>query len=277
MAGFSAPPTHDEVRDEAAARVDAIAAYRALFEAHFPSVADGGPVTYPMIAAAIAEFEFSLTLANAPIDRFARGQRSAMTTAEKRGALLFFGKAGCVSCHAVSGGSNEMFSDFQQHNIGIPQIVPFDDPAFSNVVFDGPDANEDFGLAQVTGDPADRYMFRTSPLRNIAVQPTFFHNGAYTDLEAAIRHHLDVYTWATAFTTDHLDADLQNPMGPLAPVLAGLDPLLQEPIELTEEEIGWLVAFVGDGLLDPRARPRHLKRLIPRSLPSGRAVHDFQI
>ena len=33
------------------------------------------PITFDMFAAAIAEFEFSLTFANAPIDRFARGER----------------------------------------------------------------------------------------------------------------------------------------------------------------------------------------------------------
>jgi cytochrome c peroxidase len=30
---------------------------------------------------------------------------------------------------------------------------------------------------------------RTSPLRNVAVQPTFMHNGAFTGLEDAMRHH----------------------------------------------------------------------------------------
>ena len=47
------------------------------------------------------------------------------------------------------------------------------------IVFDGPDGNEDFGLEQVTSDPAHRYQFRTSPLRNVALQPAFFHNGAF--------------------------------------------------------------------------------------------------
>ena len=45
---------------------------------------------------------------------------------------------------------------------------------------------------RAAGDPADRYMFRTSPLRNAALQPAYFHNGAFTKLEDAIRHHLDV-------------------------------------------------------------------------------------
>jgi hypothetical protein len=61
---------------------------------------------------------------NAPIDRFARGENTAMSSAQKRGALVFFGKANCVQCHAVAGGSNEVFSDFQMHVAGIPQIAP---------------------------------------------------------------------------------------------------------------------------------------------------------
>jgi cytochrome c peroxidase len=44
----------------------------------------------------MAKFEFTLIFANAPLDRFARGQRHALTESQKRGALIFFGKAGCV-------------------------------------------------------------------------------------------------------------------------------------------------------------------------------------
>src|SRR5262249_38476618 len=147
----------------------------------FPEVAGGGPITYEHFSRAIAEFEFSLVFTDAPIDRFARGHEQAMTTDQKRGALLFFGKAGCVTCHAVSGHSNEMFSDFSQHVIGVPQVVP----RAGNVTFDGPGADEDFGLEQITGDPADRYKFRTSPIRNAVVQSTFFHDGAFTTLAGA--------------------------------------------------------------------------------------------
>ncbi|WP_437673488.1 cytochrome-c peroxidase [Sorangium sp. So ce131] len=276
MTGYEGPPSHDLVREEVAERVNGAEEYRRRFGKSFRQVKRGGDVTYEMIAAAIAEFEMSLTLADAPIDRFARGKRNAMTEEQKRGALLFFGEARCVRCHAVSGESNEMFSDFKQHAIGVPQIAPTDDPALSNVVFDGPGANEDFGLEQVTGNPADRYKFRTSPLRNVALQPTFFHNGSFTSLEGAIRHHLDVVASATEYTTDHLAPDLQGETGPLAPVLAAVDPILAAPIELTECEIGWLVAFVGEALLDPRANAKDLARLIPDELPSGREIHDFE-
>jgi hypothetical protein len=44
-----------------------------------------------------------------------------------------------------------MFSDFQMHNIGVPQIAPFFGVGKGDVIFDGPNEDEDFGLEQVTG------------------------------------------------------------------------------------------------------------------------------
>src|SRR3954454_8215652 len=115
---------NEPIRQAILERLNGIEAYRKLFGASFPSVAAGGRIEAVMFAQAIAEFEFTLVFANAPIDRFARGESDALTVREKRGALLFFGKAGCVSCHAVSGPANEMFSDFRMHVAGVPQIAP---------------------------------------------------------------------------------------------------------------------------------------------------------
>jgi cytochrome c peroxidase len=276
MAGFGAdvPATNDGVRAAVVARLNRSAEYRALFGRVFPEVNTGAPVTYEMLARALAEFEFTLVFADAPLDRFARGRRGAMTEDEKRGALLFFGAAGCVGCHAVSGESNEMFSDFRQHVVGVPQLAP----ASTNVTFDGPGADEDFGLEQVTGSAADRYAFRTSPLRNVALQPAFFHNGAFTRLEDALRFHLDAAAGAAAYDPARagVDADLRGPTGPTAPVLERLDPLLRTPVALSDEEFRQLLAFVRDGLRDPRATPGRLRKLIPERLPSGRPLHDFQ-
>jgi len=264
-AGFHFPGGNDDLRGEVLRRLNANRNYRRLFAHAFPHVEAGAPIIFDDVGRAIAEFEFTQIYANAPIDRYARGERNAMTASQKRGAALFFGRAGCVTCHAVSGTSNEMFSDFRQHVAGVPQIAP----SFSNMVFDGPGANEDFGLEQVTGNPADRYAFRTSPLRNVALQPAFMHNGAFVWLEDAIRYHLDATRGAGSFSTARLPADLRGPTGPLQPVLARLDPLLRQPVTLTDVEFEALVAFVRDGLLDPDARPQRLRRLIPEKLPSG--------
>ena len=274
VAGFDFPGDNFAIRAEVLNRLNAIPEYRKLFGKIFPEVKGGAPITFDMFGAVTAEFEFSLVFANAPIDRFARGQKNAMTESQKMGALLFFGRAGCVECHKVSGPSNEMFSDFSQHVIGVPQIVP----DVGNVPFDGPGQNEDFGLEQVTGNPNDRYLFRTSPLRNAALQPTFFHNGAFTRIEDAIRHHLDVKASVGSYNpaSASVAPDLRGPVGPMSPVLERLDPLLLNPIQLSDDEFASLVDFVKNALLDDRARPENLKKLVPRSVPSGRPVLTFE-
>lgn len=280
MAGFSpaVPGTHDGIRDVIVARLNANDEYRRLFRKSFPEMRSGTQISYEMLAMAIAEFELTLVFADAPIDKFARGherdQENAMTDDEKRGALLFFGSANCVSCHAVSGQSNEMFSDFRQHVAGIPQVAP----SVGNVVFDGPGFNEDFGLEQVTGNPSDRYAFRTSPLRNLALQQAFFHNGAFTGLEDAVRYHLDALGSAPSYdpTRAGLAADLRGPRGPIDPVLDRIDPALAIPVVLSSRQFRQLVAFLRSGLLDPKANEHDLRKLIPARVPSRNPVHTFQ-
>ena len=276
MTGFhsSVPGTNDGIRAAVVERLNANGEYRKLFGKNFREVKSGAPITYEMLARAIAEFEFTLVFADAPIDKFARGQKNAMSEDEKRGALIFFGSGNCGSCHSVSGQSNEMFSDFRQHVAGIPQIAP----AVGNVTFDGPGANEDFGLEQVTGNPNDRYAFRTSPLRNLALQPAFFHNGCFTKLEDAVRYHLDAIGSAPGYdpVAAGVDADLQGPQGPIAPVLARIDPALATPVTLSTDEFRQLIAFLRTGLLDPKANAHDLRKLIPARVPSGRPIHVFQ-
>jgi cytochrome c peroxidase len=283
LGGVVPPPDasgfrNEPIRQAVLARLNSTQAYRLLFGDVFPEVAAGAPIDFTMFGRAIAEFEFTLVLADAPIDRFARGDRRAMTTRQKEGALLFFGRVRCTDCHAVGGRSNEMFSDFQMHVLAVPQVAPRFGVGLGNVTFDGPGKDEDFGLEQITGDPADRYKFRTSPLRNAALQPAFFHNGAFTRLEDAIRHHLDVSASARGYDPVRagVDRDLTHRLGPIQPALDRVDPLLARPIRLDERELEALVAFVGKGLLDQRAIPRHLCDLVPRSVPSGFPTMRFE-
>ena len=269
---------NDPIRAVVLQRLNGMPAYRQLFGAIFPSVASGGAIDFSMFARAIAEFEFTLIFADAPVDRFARGDAHAMSEQQKRGALVFFGKGRCSECHSVAGDSNEMFSDFKMHVIGVPQIAPQFGIGKGNVEFDGPGRDENFGLEQVTGDPADRYKFRSSPLRNAVLQRAFFHNGAMTRIDDAIRHHLDVFESARNYDPKkaHVDDDLQVRMGPIEPVLARLDPLLRAPIRLSGGEFEALVAFVRDALLDERATRPYLCPLIPASVPSGYPLMVFE-
>jgi len=282
--GDPVPPPDDSgyrnepIRQTALQHLNASYPYRDLFAKSYPEVGQGMPIDFSMVARALAEFQFTLVFANAPIDQYARGQQDAMTDSEKRGALMFFGKAACVSCHAVAGQSNEMFSDFTNRRIGVPQLAPPFGMESDNVVFDGPNQDEDYGAEQISGDDTDRYAFRTSPLRNVGLQPAFFHDGAFRRLDDAIYHHLDVIQSAKLYdpAAAGVAPDLARRLGPIAPLLENLDPLIASPIDLSPNEFDDLVAFVRNGLLDPRARPENLCKLVPKELPSGMPLQIFE-
>src|SRR5262245_58710796 len=97
-------------------------------------------------------------------------------------------------------------------------------------------------------------------------------------LEYAIRHHLDVFTSARNYNpaAAGVAPDLRGSLGPIEPVLARIDPLVARPTHLTNDEFNWLVDFVRNGLLDDGADARHLRRLIPKRLPSGLPGFTFE-
>jgi cytochrome c peroxidase len=275
---------NEPIRDVLAGRLNANESYRRQFRAAFPGLGPNDPITFAMFGQAVAEFEFVLTFMNAPIDRFARGENAAMSDAQKRGAILFFGKATCVQCHAVAGRSNEVFSDFKMHVAGIPQITPKFGAGLGDVPFRNArgqfseDGNQDFGLFDITEENEDIYKFRTSPLRNLAVQPAFFHNGAFTSLSEGLRHHMDAIELGPQYDPVRagVAADLTHNTGPINPVLQRLDPdLLKIPV-LSDQEFSDLLAFLRDGLLDPRAHPEFLRRFIPASVPSQLPLQVFE-
>ena len=266
---------NDPIRAEALRILNDTPGYIQAFGRAFHEVKKGAPITLDMFAQAIAEFEFTLVFADAPIDQFARGRTDAMSDAEKRGALVFFGEGKCITCHATSGRSNEMFSDFENHVAGIPQLAPPFGEFTSNMIYDGPAENEDFGAMQISGDQADKYKFRTAPLRNVALAPAFFHNGAFARLEDAIRFHVrpeQSYNPAAA----GIDADLVVQMGPrVNPAL--LHPLLKNRgIQLSESQLRDVTQFVKTGLLDRRATKQNLCSLIPRAVPSKLPLLTFE-
>ncbi len=284
--GIAVPPPdsngyrNDAIREVVLERINDVPQYRKLFGEIFNKgePMHKGGIQFRMIGQALGEFQISLTFANAPIDRFAKGEINAMTDSQKRGALLFFGDAKCVQCHAVAGRSNEMFSDFENHVLGVPQIAAYFGVGKGNVELDGKNKDEDFGAEEFTEKAEDRYKFRSSPLRNVALQPAFFHNGAFTKLEDAVSHHLNVLQSNRNYdpVSAGVDQDLCLRKGPSNTVLSRLDPLIREPIQLRHQDFQDLVEFVRVGLLDPRALPANLCRTIPKHVPSGIPVMKFE-
>jgi len=69
MAGFDVQGDNDAIRSVIEQRVDGIAEYRASFAEVYPAIAAGAPIEYRHIAEALAEFQFTLVRANAPVDQ----------------------------------------------------------------------------------------------------------------------------------------------------------------------------------------------------------------
>lgn len=278
------------IRHEVLRQMNLMAGYRSLFAALYPEVEKGNAIEFWMIGQALAEFQIQETYAKAPIDKFAAGDDHALSAKAMRGAVTFFGKAQCVSCHSVKGPSNEMFSDFKMHNAGIPQIAPqfgkVNGKTTGNVAFRNLDGsmstNGKLDLGQfefLDKQPETKFKFRTSPLRNVSLQPAFFHNGAFTKLSDAVKYHLDTLNLAKTYdpAAAGLPSDLQKALpDPTDTVLKTLAPQLAKPIKLTETEVADLVTFLAEGLLDPRAKPEALMGKIPTSLPSGAKLPIFK-
>ncbi len=83
--------------------------------------------------------------------------------------------ARCSICH-----NGPALTDNKFHNVAVAQIGPGQG--------DGT-GRDDFGRMRETGNPADRYAFRTPPLRNVELTAPYGHDGAIVDLRAFIDHY----------------------------------------------------------------------------------------
>ena len=111
---------------------------------------------------------------------------------------------------------------------------------------------------QISGDPADKYKFRTSPLRNIALAPAFFHNGAFARLEDAIRFHLDPTQTIQPGRGRHRSRTSRAEWDRASTSRISHPMFRNGGIELSESQIRDVTQFVKTGLLDPRAKKENL-------------------
>ena len=240
-------------------RLLAIQEYQAKFNAAFPGVPTSS-LGFQHAANAIAAFEIeAFTRTNSPFDRFLRGEDRAMTAAEKRGGILFFGRARCSSCHFGPLLGGQSFA-----NIGAPQIGP----GVGNAAPLDLGRGEEFPTV-----PQYKFAFRVQPLRNVELTAPYMHSGAYPSLEAVVRHYNNADSAQRNFDASHLPPAVRaTHHGDPATVKAVLDALdfrLREPLRLTETEQADLVAFL-KSLTDPSAR--NLTSIVPARVPSGLTV-----
>ena len=154
--------------DRAVRTLKSIPEYVAWFQEAFPG--EGDPVTFDNMALAIEVFEATLITPNSPLDRFLKGDASALSEMETHGLETFIGQ-GCTACH-------------NGVNLGGAGYFPFG-------LVERPDEEimpgDDLGRFAVTRQPGDEYVFKSPSLRNITLTAPYFHSGKIWDLSEAVR------------------------------------------------------------------------------------------
>ncbi|WP_204113582.1 cytochrome-c peroxidase [Shimia biformata] len=246
--------------DLLSARIDAIPEYRARFD---QVIGADQPIRFTDIANAIAAFiDVEWRADNSPFDRYLRGEADLPAPA-LRGMELFYGKAGCGTCHA-----GQFQTDHDFHAIAMPQTGPGKAARFESHA-------RDLGRMRVTGDAEDAYRFRTPSLRNIFDTAPYGHTGAYATLEGVIRHHLDPVASLMAYDPAQMvlpaftradDLRIMSDRDEVAAIAAANE---LAPIVLSDDEIAELIAFLA-ALSDPESLSGRMG--LPDAVPSGLPV-----
>ncbi|NOQ35995.1 MAG: c-type cytochrome [Methylococcaceae bacterium] len=155
--------------DDVVARLKAIDGYKHAFHKAFGK----NSISKDNATKAIAAYERTLITPNSPYDKYAKGDKSALTEQQVRGMTKAV-ELGCTSCH--SGAAFNGAGTFQKF------------PVNSNGFFEAKYSfNDDKGLAEVTKKKEDEHLWKVPTLRNIALTAPYFHNGSVKSLDKAVK------------------------------------------------------------------------------------------
>lgn len=244
-------------------RVAAIPAYQAMFAAAYPEIAAGRPIAFTDISNAIAAFvAFEWRSDSSPFDAMLRGGAALLPEAQA-GMALFYGAAGCATCHA-----GKFQTDHRFHAMGEPQLGPGKAERFER-------HSRDLGRMRVTNRDEDSYAFRTPSLRNVTATGPWGHAGAWSDLDAFLRHHADPSVGLSGYdrgqavlpAIDLAKSDwviLDSPDD-----VAAIEAAAYRGRPLGETEVTQLIAFL-EALRDQSSIDGRLG--VPETVPSGLPV-----
>ena len=194
--------------------------YQALWQSVFP----GETVTAERVGLAIAAYERTLLASKAPFQRWLKGESMAMSAAEKRGALVFFGKGKCEVCH-TGPALNQM--DF--YALGMPDM-----PGAKEV--------DILGRGAFIGVEDEEYKFKVPQLYNLIDNPFYGHGGTFRTIREVVEYY------------NNAIPAVELPPGRLVNRFV--------PLELTREEVDDLTLFLTESLHDPDLT-RYQKATLP--------------
>lgn len=210
--------------------------YADLFEAAFPELPADEKITTVTAGLAIAAYERTLLANRSPWQRYLRGSMEIMSDEEKLGALVFFGKAGCVSCHSGPSLASTSF-----HALGMDDLDRCPEPTFGT----NPENVEHLGRGGFTGNQAELYAFKTPQLYNLTDSPFFGHGSSFFSVRDVVE-----------YKNTGVSENDRVPEGALSPNF--------RPLNLTPTEIDNLTLFLERSLHDD-----DLLRYVPQALLTG--------
>lgn len=210
--------------------------YGTLFDAAFPDWGTDERYSRETAGLAIAAYERTILANRSPFQQFLQGKSSAMTNEEKEGAILFFGKAGCVSCH-----NGPALNSMSFHALGMADL----DQSAEEVFEAGPDEPANLGRGGFTKLAADNYKFKTPTLYNLADSPFYGHGSSFTSIEEVVRYKNEAQAENTRVPSSALSSQFQ-------------------PLGLSDDEVAKIAIFLTYSLRDPE-----LSRYEPDFVLSG--------
>lgn len=259
------------------ARLGQIPEYVDMFEAAYPGV-DFEDMHFGYAGNAIAAYEFRAFFSNdSPWDRFVGrldpdtgvlvpGDDDALTFTQLAGAQRFLDsdRGNCTSCHA-----GNAFTDEDFHKTLAPQFGP----GGTTPGGDGPGGLDDFGRMRISGDPDDKYAWRTPPLRNVMLTGPWGRQSHYNDIRDFLKHYRDpadaLLDYDITDSVDEVAMHSQMLENRAAIIAEGVDPLLATIHVDGYFAIEYLVDFL-EALTDDNAAD--FAALTPLSVPSGLPV-----
>jgi len=217
--------------------------YTELFDSSFPEYSGDDRYSNTTAALALSAYIRTIFPNEAPFQKWLNGENFAMSDAEKRGAILFFDKAGCVNCHKSPG-----LSSLEYHALGVKDM--YQQPSFGTSELD----ERNLGRGGYTKLEEDNYKFKVPQLYNLSDTPFYFHGASFTDLEEVVRYF-----------NDAVPENTNVPEGQISPLFT--------PLNLSDLEIKELTLFLDRSLRDPS-----LVRYYPDQVFSGNCFPnaDFQ-
>jgi len=213
--------------------------YKSMFDQAFSDFPLEERYSNETAGLAIAAYERTLMSTEAPFQRWLKGENNAMTDQEKRGALLFFGDAGCVSCH-TGPALNEM--DFKA--IGMKDLYELGSEVFNASA----ESVENKGRGGFTGNPDDNYKFKVPQLYNLEESPFYGHGSSFNSIRDVIDYKNKAVAENSTVPASQLDEEFV-------------------PLNLTEDEVTDIAVFIEKALKDP-----NLNRYVPESVLSGACI-----